>query len=199
MRHIKKFYEELNIPKSGIKGQNIIKKSPFNYNIYLAGPDVFRKNALSRLDSLKRMSGYYGHTGMMPFDNKVEVSPSDSKTDIGSKIFFANVGLMDKADVIIANLEPYRGPGVDDGTAFEIGYGYAKGLRIYGYTQLMDKELKDITTMMFDLNKQKRYTELEDFGNTCNLMLSDSIKSSGGLIFKTLEECLIHLNQNPIK
>jgi nucleoside 2-deoxyribosyltransferase len=197
MKHIKKHNEEFDIPKSGLRGQNVIK-SALNYKIYLAGPDVFRKNAISRLNSLKRMTDFHGHSGMVPFDNKIPILPTDTKTQIGSKIFFANVELMDNAQVIIANLDPYRGPGVDDGTAFEIGYGYAKGIRIYGYTTLMDMELKDITTMMFDLEKQKKYSELEDFGNTCNLMISDSIKASGGAIFKTLEECLMHLNQNPI-
>jgi nucleoside 2-deoxyribosyltransferase len=192
---ILKFNEELQIPRSGIRGD--VVKSTTSYKIYLAGPDVFRANAISRLNSLKRMSGRYGHEGLAPLDNMLIISDDQKNTPAHSKIIFeANVDLIERCDVIVANLEPFRGPGVDDGTAWEIGYGYAKGKKIWGYSQLSDKTLVDITKMMFDMTKQKRYPEIENMGNTTNLMIIDSIKASGGNIFKTFEECLIDINKS---
>lgn len=170
-----------------------------NYKIYLAGPDVFRKDAVEKLNRLKIIAQKYGAVGLAPLDNAITPNKDDTKHMISSKIFFANVDLINQANVIIANIEPFRGPGVDDGTAFEIGYGYAKGLKIYGYSQLSDLSLKDITKKMFDIKKQPIYSEYEDFDNPVNLMIADSIKSSGGKIFKTFEECLIDLNNGEYK
>lgn len=193
---IKKFNEELDIPVSGIKG-NLSLKSEKNYKIYLAGPDVFRRNALSRFVSLKRFANRYGHEGLAPLDNMLIISDDDKFTPVHSKLIFeANLELIHKCDVIIANLDPFRGPGVDDGTAWEIGYGYSLDKVIYGYSDLSDKSLGDITNMMFDMSKQKKYTEIEKMGHSVNLMIADSIKASGGKIFKTFEECLIDLNLN---
>jgi len=45
--------------------------------------------------------------------------------------------------------------------------------------------------------KQKeKYPEYEIMGNPVNLMIADSIKGSGGKIFKTFEMCLIDLNKS---
>ena len=42
---------------------------------------------------------------------------------------------MDQADVIIANLTPFRGPSADAGTVYELGYMLGKGDRLcLGYS-----------------------------------------------------------------
>jgi len=195
MYNIKRFDEELKVPQSGIKGDNILK-STSSQKIYLAGPDVFRRNAISRLNSLRKFAERYGHQGLAPLDNVIDIKDEDRHTQVHSKLIFdANVDLIDNCDVIIANIEPFRGPGVDDGTAWEIGYGYALGKKIWGYSEFSDMSLKDITDMMFDMSKQKKFSEYEIMGNPVNLMIADSIRTSGGKIFKTFEECLMDLNK----
>ena len=111
------------------------------------------------------------------------------------EIFEANVSLINVCDIIIANILPFRGACADDGTAWEIGYGFALNKIIYGYTEFNNFSVKAITNIMFELQRQDEFTEVENFGNTVNLMLADSIKKSGGKIFKTFEECLFDLNQ----
>jgi len=195
MKHLQRFNEELRIPVSGIKGE--VSKSKISKKIYLAGPDVFRKNAISRLNSLKRFATKYGHEGIAPLDNIIPIEDELKNTQAHSKLIFeANVQLIKDCDIIIANLEPFRGPSIDDGTAWEIGYGFALNKTIYGYSEFSDMSLKDITDMMFDLSKQKKYPEYEIMGNPVNLMIADSIKGSGGKIFKTFEMCLMDLNKS---
>ena len=195
MKHIRSFNEDLKIPYSGIRGESI-PQSQEPKKIYLAGPDVFRKNALSRLNRLREFAKRYGHEGLMPLDNTINIEEKDMHTQKHSGlIFLANVNLIDECDVIIANIEPFRGPSVDDGTAWEIGYGYAKGKKIWGYSQFSDLSLKEITDMMFDMSRQKKFPMYEMMGNPVNLMIADSIKSSGGKIFATFEECLVDLNK----
>ena len=111
-----------------------------SYSIYLAGPDVFKNDAAKYLEDLKELSKKYSHVGLSPADNIEQVL---KQVNAATKIFFRNISLIDKCDVIIANLEPFRGPNVDDGTAFEIGYGFSKGKKIYGYMEHFEKELKE--------------------------------------------------------
>ena len=111
-----------------IKENKILEqKSGKSYNIYLAGPNVFKKDAIEDLNQMKQISKKYNQIGNAPIDNEVDFA----KVDAATRIFHGNVEMMDSCDVIIANLEPFRGPNVDDGTAFELGYGYSKNKIMY--------------------------------------------------------------------
>ena len=157
-----------------------------SYNIYLAGPDVFKENAVEYFEYLKKLSTKYNQVGISPLDNDIDFN----EIGVASKIFHGNIGIIDNCDVVIANLEPFRGPNVDDGTAFEIGYAYAKNKIVYGYMEHSDRELKDITA---EYKKDKKFKIIEDFKYPRNLMIVDSIRRSGGDIFPTFEDCLQHL------
>lgn len=164
--------------------------------IYIAGPDVFRSDAISKFEEIKIITNKYNYIGLIPIDNTIDISDNDKFTKSHSKLIFnSNVHLIDKCDIIIANLEPFRGACVDDGTSWEIGYGFALGKKIYGYSPFFDQLLKDITLKTFDINKQPEYSIIENFGHPVNLMIVDSIEKSGGKIFKTFEDCLKNLNE----
>jgi nucleoside 2-deoxyribosyltransferase len=159
--------------------------------IYLAGPDVFRQNAIEHFDTLKEICSKHGFEGLAPLDNTINVNPEDELTPVHSNLIFTeNVDMIKMCDVIVANIEPFRGAGVDDGTAWEIAYGFALGKKIWGYSDYCNLSLKAITNVMFDMNRQEHYPIVENFGNTANLMIVESIKKSGGAIFKTFEECI---------
>jgi nucleoside 2-deoxyribosyltransferase len=159
--------------------------------IYLAGPDVFRQNAMEHFNTLKVTCDKHGFEGIAPLDNTINVNPEDELTPVHSNLIFtANVDMIKNCDVIVANIEPFRGAGVDDGTAWEIAYGFALGKKIWGYSDYCNLALKAITNVMFDINRQEHYPIVENFGNTANLMIVESIKKSGGGIFKTFEECI---------
>ena len=152
--------------------------------LYLAGPDVFRDNAKEHFDLLKRLSEQYGMEGISPFDSDVQMGTS-------GEIFRTNVSIMDRVDAIIANIVPFRGIGVDDGTAFELGYGFAKGLKLYGYSRTFSKTYEEIAGA-YPMLVNEEYPLLEGFGQTCNLMIAEAILERGGNIFESFEECLIH-------
>ena len=61
---------------------------------------------------------HHGLTGLYPLDNAVDLPASDASL----RIFRGNEAMMDEADAIIANLTPFRGPGADAGTVYELGY-----------------------------------------------------------------------------
>ena len=198
--------EEINIKRFINK---LLKTPIFNYKIYLAGPDVFRaeKQVQEVSKALKEISARYDQTAHFPLDSDMSPEGGDYKSQKFSyQIFSANVDLMDKSDVIIANIQPFRGPQMDDGTAFEVGYGYAKKKIIYGYSKTSDLKYPQVVDMfMKSLNKESadkissEFPQVEDFGtNPVNLMIRESIYETGGKIFKTFEECLIDLTMQRI-
>lgn len=164
--------------------------------IYLAGPDVFREDAIKHFETLKELCIKWGFFGLAPLDNTIEISTDKLNTTEHSKaIFISNVYLIKECDIILANLEPFRGACIDDGTAWEIGCGYALDKKIWGYSSFSNLSLRAVTNIMFDINRQEEFPLIEEFGNTVNLMISDSIKKSGGEIFKTFEECLQNMHE----
>lgn len=157
--------------------------------IYLAGPDVFRNDALEHFAKLKDLCSKYGQIALSPFDNEVDlILPGACR-----KIFKGNVDMINECDAVFAHLDPFRGPNVDDGTAFEIGMAYALGRSIYGYTDTLHCHLKTRVSIL--CSDKKQYPNVEDFGHPCNLMIAESILESGGKIYETFEECLYNYTQ----
>ena len=56
-----------------------------------------------------------------------------TKDESARAIYEANIELIKSCDGIIADMQAFRGPGMDGGTAFEMGYGKALGLPVVGY------------------------------------------------------------------
>ncbi|TGL16295.1 nucleoside 2-deoxyribosyltransferase [Leptospira meyeri] len=163
--------------------------------IYLAGPEVFLPNALDVLNNAKKLCERYGFDALTPFDGEVT---DQIKLAKANQIFKENISLIQRSDIIIANCNPFRGACIDDGTAFEIGYAYGKGKRIFGYLKdnrsLPEIVMSKIATYVHDTGyaiDQDGYLLNEDFGNSINLMLEFSILDSGGsLVLGNLETVL---------
>lgn len=145
--------------------------------VYLAGFDVFAPDAVRRGAALKRMCAEYGFVGLYPLDNEA----SDPQ-----EIFTGNLALLDEAELVMANLDPFRGDEPDSGTAFECGYARAKGKRVYGY-------LSDARTMREKLGAADRDGfAVEDFGMAVNLMLG----CAATIVEGGARECLARMRED---
>jgi len=107
-------------------------------SIYMAGPDVFFENALEIAAQKKDILERFDLEGHHPFDNNV-MTAGKTQAEIAQNIFTENVAMMDRCDLILANLTPFRGPSADVGTIFEIGYMYARQKPIFGYSNIADE------------------------------------------------------------
>jgi nucleoside 2-deoxyribosyltransferase len=144
--------------------------------LYLAGPDVFYPNVKDIAKAKKEICAKYGATGLFPLDNKIDIT----KKGADLKIYIANCALMVEADACIANLTPFRGPSMDVGTAFEVGYMTALGKKVYGYTnngnnyytRVCDDE---VYGYIGSGNTDVSGHIIEDFGNVDNLMIDRAI------------------------
>lgn len=149
-------------------------------NIYLAGPDVFLPDAVE-IGRLKvAICTRHGINGLYPLDNPVDLAAADASL----RIYRGLEAMMDCCDGIIANLMPFRGPGADPGTVYELGYMAARGKFCLGYCNdpaLYVDRVRRITTVQ---PRDGRLVDadgltVEDFGHHDNLMMIHALDLHG--------------------
>lgn len=165
---------------------------PHSPAVYLAGPDVFRQNAVEHGAQLVATCAQAGLRGLYPLDAELGAHTHDSPSTLAAAIASANMGLIRQSCAVIADLSPFRGPNVDDGTAFEIGYAHALGLPIFGYVctgahaapypERVRASGETLTTITHD-NRPTLVDEtgmmVEDFGLPVNLMIATILHEPG--------------------
>jgi nucleoside 2-deoxyribosyltransferase len=148
--------------------------------VYLAGPDVFLPDAVDIGRRKTAICARHGLIGLYPLDNAIDLSAGD----VSLNIFKGNQAMMDAADAIIANLSPFRGPGADAGTAYELGYMAARGKFCLGYSNdpalyaERVRQFTDVSSRDGRLVDAKELT-VEDFGLTDNLMMIHALDLHG--------------------
>ncbi|MEL7048092.1 MAG: nucleoside 2-deoxyribosyltransferase [Pseudomonadota bacterium] len=157
-------------------------------HIYLAGPEVFLPNALEVADQKKRICADHGLTGVFPLDADLTRPIDATDPEFASIISASNENLMRRCDAIIANCTPFRGTGMDAGTAFELGFMRALGRPCFGYSNVPGDyaeraRLYRAQNPDFPFEGDPPGTEIEDFGLPENLMIACAIDANGtGLI-----------------
>ena len=148
--------------------------------IYLAGPDVFLHDAVDIGRRKVDVCARHGLTGLYPLDNAIDLAAKDASL----RIFRGNETMMIAADAIVANLTPFRGPGADPGTVYELGYMAGRGKLCLGYsndpTRYADRvrEFTEVTSRDGRLVDARGLT-VEDFGLTDNLMMIHALDLHG--------------------
>ncbi|MBS1209920.1 MAG: nucleoside 2-deoxyribosyltransferase [Proteobacteria bacterium] len=137
---------------------------------YLAGPDVFRPDALEWAAQARALCRAHGVEALVPLDG-------DATTPAG--IYGQNIAMIRAADVVLANLNHFRGAEPDSGTCFEIGHAVALGKRVIAYlaqpgcccervARWQGEALAEVGPRRFDRDGLL----VEDFGLPLNLMLA---------------------------
>ncbi len=155
--------------------------------VYLAGPEVFLPDAdeigARKLEICRR----HGLTGVYPGDTTLELSGLAPRA-AGRRIYGCNRDLMKGCDAGIANMTPFRGPSMDVGTAFELGYLAALGRPVLGYSNSA-RSFPERTLAYFGLDpapaggdppaRDPLGLAIENFGMADNLMLAGAILDAG--------------------
>src|SRR6476661_207933 len=140
--------------------------------IYLAGPDVFLPDAVELGRRKADICARHGLTGLYPLDSAIDLSGRDTSL----KIFAGNEAMMLEADAIIANLTPFRGPGADAGTVYELGFMAGRGKLCLGYSNDPSSYAGRVRGFTEVISCDGRLIDasgltVEDFGLTDNLMM----------------------------
>jgi nucleoside 2-deoxyribosyltransferase len=148
--------------------------------IYLAGPDVFLPDGIDIGRRKIEICSRYGLIGLYPLDVPVD----RAATDVSLTIFKNNEALMDSSDAIIANLTPFRGPGADPGTVYELGYMAGRQKLCFGYSndpRVYAERVRDFSDVSWQAGRLVDMDGLtvEDFALTDNLMMIHALDLHG--------------------
>lgn len=147
--------------------------------IYIAGFDVFQTDSIEIGVEYCKLCKDYGFVGLYPLDNIVNFDQEKQK--IASDIFQANKKMIEDADIIIANLNNFRGHEADSGTVWECGYASGVGKNVYGYMEdcsdYIDRFDKSEIKNEVDYTLDKDGLIIEDFNHPINLMIACSVEN----------------------
>ncbi len=84
---------------------------------YLAGPDVFLPNAVAHAARKVEICRRYGLRACPPLNEDVETAAK--VLDVWQAIYEKDIAMMERCDIIIANLTPFGGASADAGNTSE--------------------------------------------------------------------------------
>jgi nucleoside 2-deoxyribosyltransferase len=159
--------------------------------LYLAGPDVFRPNAIAWAAEARRLCQAAGHRALVPLDGVETTAPG---------IYRANIELIRTADAVLANLNPFRGCEPDSGTCVEVGFALALNKPVIGYLANSESTTERVARLQGELSIREGRPfdgsgyHVEDFGLPLNLMLAVPAKIVIGDLADALREVLLRDN-----
>ena len=185
------------------------------YFVYLAGPEVFLPNAQEAGEEKKRTIERLNASqdwplklvGLYPLDNEIPDFAPNRET--GLAIYRANIAMMDRADAVVANMVRFRGPGMDGGTAFEMGYmrgldkpvfAYYDAEPFYGHAEpaglYPDRVRRLVGQSAENTAMDVDGLLIEDFGMADNLMMIGALDDSGGSLQTSFEQALLRVAEH---
>jgi nucleoside 2-deoxyribosyltransferase len=104
-------------------------------SVYLAGPMVFLPDPVAIFDQMKAICDAHALVGLAPLDNQIGLEGLPPGPDLLARIVRADIELMHSVDAGVFCLDGFRrGPEMDAGTAFEVGFMKALGKPLAGWT-----------------------------------------------------------------
>lgn len=101
--------------------------------IYIAGPDIYHPQGLEIAETKKSICARYGLEGVVATDFLAGVQFAGKAAD-AAPLFRERLKIIQGCDALIADMTPFRGPGMDAGAAFEMGAMVGLGKPVVGYT-----------------------------------------------------------------
>lgn len=147
--------------------------------IFLSGFERYEANGFETLEKMKKLCMLYGFHAVSPLDTAGYGEIMQAENDyLKAACLFQNIQHhVRNCDIVIANLNNYRGYEVNNDVAFECGMGYQLGKKLYGY---MD-DTRPLIEKIPHLGEQKEYRDhtgsnVENFNYPVNLMFSCNMK-----------------------
>ena len=161
--------------------------------IYIAGPDVFEKDSIEIGKRYVELCEECGFEGLYPLDNVIDFNQPKQK--IAQDIYKANKNLIDECDIVLANINSFRGKESDSGTIWECGYATALGKKVYAYINRDTTYLQQFKENEI-LASENGFTDIEgkfieDFDYAVNLMIACSVEK---IIIGDFEEALQNIS-----
>lgn len=165
--------------------------------VYLAGPERYDEDAERIYEEMKRLCEKYGMQAYSPKDMAVGISKIETNNP-----YIKAANMLDNCqrhvrncDVIIANLNDYRGYECSNDVGFECGMAFGLGKRMYGY---MDNAcpMKDRVPHLGEDKEFRDFTgaNVENFDYPINLMFACSMQIFEGKFENVIQRIADDLN-----
>jgi nucleoside 2-deoxyribosyltransferase len=142
---------------------------------YLAGPDVFLPNAVAHAATKVEICRRAGLRGLPPLNEDAETAAT-TELEAWQAIYEKDVSMMEKSDIIIANLTPFAGASADAGTLIEVGWFLGRNKPIFGYSNTPENFE---SRMRKQLGAKQPDLGIEGFHLPDNLMIVGAVQSGG--------------------
>ncbi len=137
---------------------------------YLAGPDVFLPDAAAHAARKIAICHAHGIEGIAPLD----VGPATWRA-----IFETDLAMMERSDIVIANLTPFRGASADAGTLVELGWFLGRGRPIFAYSNVGTDFAARSRAQMAAIPDPLPGLAVEGFALADNLMIPGAVERGG--------------------
>jgi nucleoside 2-deoxyribosyltransferase len=121
----------------------------------------------------------YGIRGQPPLNEDIASLASLPEAAAGIAIFEKDVAMMEAADIIIANLTPFRGTSADSGTLIEVGWFLGRGRPIFGYSNTATLFRERSEAFLATTPDPIAGLTVEGFGLPDNLMIPGAVQAAG--------------------
>lgn len=147
--------------------------------IYLSAFERYDVNGAEVLNQMKAICKRYGYEAVSPLDlaEGVVFEEAENAYERAGQLFYNYQKHVRDADVIIANLNNYRGDEVNNDVGFECGMGFQLGKKLYGYMDNTSPLIDKIPHLgEAQENRDQNGSNVEDFNYPVNLMFACSMK-----------------------
>jgi nucleoside 2-deoxyribosyltransferase len=148
---------------------------------YLAGPDVFLPNAAAIAAEKIAICAVHGITGLAPLNEDVESLRDLSHEDAWRELFCKDIAMMERSDIVIANLTPFRGASADSGTLIEVGWFLGRGRPVHAYSNAAALFAERSRRQVEAVPDPLPGLTIEGFGLPDNLMIEGAAVYGGGM------------------
>ena len=149
--------------------------------VYLAGPDVFLADAPTHAARKAAICAAHGLLALAPLNEDVASLAAMDDEAAWRVIFAKDLRLMRAAELVIANLTPFRGPSADAGTLVELGWFLGAGKRAFGYSNSATPFATRNAAFLRAVPDPVPGLSVGGFGLADNLMIPGALEASGGL------------------
>lgn len=158
---------------------------------YLSGPERYDEDAVQRYQRMKEICGRHGLEARTPLDLAAgvrEIKAGNAYTK-AANLFDNYQQQIRNCDLIIANLNDYRGYECCNDTGFECGMAFQLGKALYGY---MD-DARPMKLRVPHLGEEKEFRDMsgcnvENFDYPLNLMFGCSMEILEGKFEEVVED-----------
>jgi len=157
--------------------------------VYLAGFDVFRRDAVAHGQYLKALCADQGLQGLYPFDNELPAGLEGLAA--AQRICQQNIAMIRRSEAVLANLNVFRGQEPDSGTVFEVGLAVALGKPVWAYLA-PDRSLREQVAHDPEGFDAQGFA-VEDFDLPRNLMLAASWAGYSATVEQAVGDLRRHL------